>query len=211
VKAVAINTLDMVRGNRSTWLTNLTWANVPYVSNDIAFYEDSIEWPDESYAYTGEAIEPSVTVPGLVASEDYAVTYKNNVEVGVATVTVSGQGTYTGSASRTFKIKRAPQAIEAQNASKMLKASAETGKLAKDKVVNLQKLAAVSAKTAVEYEKANEVGGGKITVDASTGKVTVKEGLKADTYRVKFRLTAPKDEHYKAAKPETITLKLVIA
>ena len=34
-----------------------------------------------------------------------AVSYKNNVNVGTATVTVKGKGDYTGSAEKTFKIK----------------------------------------------------------------------------------------------------------
>ncbi len=115
VKGVVINTLDMVRGNRNTWLQTLTKANIPYIPSstagpslyDIAFYENGITWPDSSYAHTGSSIEPPVSVPGLVEGEDYTVTYENNVDPGVATVTVAGAGSYLGSASHVFEIEPA--------------------------------------------------------------------------------------------------------
>ena len=115
VKAVAINTLDMLRANRSSWLSNLTWANVPYIPNsdqgaaldDIAFYQGSFEWPDESYAYTGNAIAPEVANPWLASGTDYEVSFANNVNAGTAKVTVKGLGSYEGEASATFQIRPA--------------------------------------------------------------------------------------------------------
>ena len=371
VKGVTVNTLDMVRGDRSTWLSNLTDAIVPYIPesdqgtgfDDIEFYEDSVTWPDESYVYTGEPIKPEVTIPWLNAEEDYKVSFEDNTEIGTATVTVTGQDPYTGTISRTFKIVsdsgktaideatirvqdqvytgealkpepivfigatileqgkdyevtyennvkvgtatlkvtgigqftgevsktfdicstsltkatvtvanktytgkalrpkptvktgsivleegsdytvsyidnkavgtalvkvtgkgnftdtaygtfkigKASQTIVAKNASKKLKASSKTKKLAKDRTINLKKLAKVSAKSTVTFKKANAVGGKKITVDAATGKVTLKKGLGKKTYKVKVKLTAAASESYKAAKAKTITLKLIVA
>lgn len=58
--------------------------------------------------YTGDSItqSPTVKLDGktLVNGTDYYLTYTDNVEVGTATVTVRGQGKYTGTASKTFKI-----------------------------------------------------------------------------------------------------------
>lgn len=220
VKGVAVNTLDMVRGNRATWLSTLTYANVPYVSaadqgpalDDIAFYEAAITWQQGTFTYTGQAIEPEVSVAGLAPGVDYAVAYQDNVEAGLATVAVSGEGAYTGFVSRTFEIGRASQAISAKKVvKKTLKASRKTGKLAKDRAIDLKELAKVSAKTEVKYEKANSAGGKKIVVGANTGEVTVKKGLKAGAYRVKVRLTAPAGGSYEAAKATTVTLKITIA
>ncbi|MBR3317807.1 MAG: hypothetical protein IKG21_08360 [Atopobiaceae bacterium] len=60
--------------------------------------------------YTGKAVrpEPKVTLGGktLRKGTDYALSYKSNTNVGTATVTATGRGSYTGSASRTFKIAR---------------------------------------------------------------------------------------------------------
>ncbi len=60
-------------------------------------------------AYTGEAIEPKLTVSfegkKLILNEDYTVSYKNNTKIGTATVTVKGIGEYSNITSKkTFKI-----------------------------------------------------------------------------------------------------------
>ena len=61
--------------------------------------------------YTGKAITPKPTVKvgstTLKLNTDYTLSYKNNVNAGTATVTVTGKGAYTGSVSKTFKIARA--------------------------------------------------------------------------------------------------------
>ena len=58
--------------------------------------------------YTGYEIKPEVTVSlggkTLEQGTDYTVSYKNNTEVGTATVTVEGKGNYSGTATGTFKI-----------------------------------------------------------------------------------------------------------
>lgn len=53
--------------------------------------------------YTGQAIEPEVTVNGYSA-DDYDVTYENNIRVGKATATVRFKGNYSGTVSKTFQI-----------------------------------------------------------------------------------------------------------
>ena len=58
--------------------------------------------------YTGKAITQTPTVKlgttTLKSGTDYTVTYKNNKNVGTATVTITGKGNYTGTVSKTFKI-----------------------------------------------------------------------------------------------------------
>lgn len=62
-------------------------------------------------AYTGDAKTPSVLVKfggtTLVQGSDYEVSYRDNVNAGVATVTVSGVGDFRGSLSTRFTIARA--------------------------------------------------------------------------------------------------------
>ena len=64
--------------------------------------------PNSSYYYTGVAITPTVTVKDgsttLTLNTHYTVAYKNNTNVGTATATVTGKGTYSGTKSVTFKI-----------------------------------------------------------------------------------------------------------
>lgn len=57
--------------------------------------------------YTGKEILPAVIVKKdnkNLAKADYEVTYANNLNVGTATVTVTGKGNYSGTASATFAI-----------------------------------------------------------------------------------------------------------
>lgn len=61
--------------------------------------------------YTGKNIEPDVAIKhGIVKLEkdkDYTVTYKNNKQVGTATVTIQGIGNYRSSVTKTFQITKA--------------------------------------------------------------------------------------------------------
>jgi len=62
----------------------------------------------ESKAYTGKAIKPTVTVKDgktkLKSGTHYTVTYKNNKNIGKATVTIKGKNGYTGTKKVTFEI-----------------------------------------------------------------------------------------------------------
>jgi len=61
-----------------------------------------------SYTYDGTAKTPEVSVVGLKAGVDYTVAYANNINVGTATVTITGKGNYTGVLKETFEIKETP-------------------------------------------------------------------------------------------------------
>ena len=66
--------------------------------------------PDATFS--GEEIEPSLVIEGengyfLVKDTDYTVEFANNVNVGTATVTVTGIGNYKGTKELTFKIVKA--------------------------------------------------------------------------------------------------------
>ncbi|MBQ8043428.1 MAG: fibronectin type III domain-containing protein, partial [Clostridia bacterium] len=59
----------------------------------------------DSFEYDGKAKEPIVTIEGLAADVDYTVEYGNNVNLGTATVTITGKGNYKGTITKTFVIK----------------------------------------------------------------------------------------------------------
>ncbi|MBQ4068370.1 MAG: fibronectin type III domain-containing protein [Lachnospiraceae bacterium] len=65
-----------------------------------------VELEQDVYTYTGKAIEPEVIIEGVDESY-YSVEYSDNVNVGTATVTITGQVKYTGIIEKTFKIERA--------------------------------------------------------------------------------------------------------
>ncbi|MDO4281896.1 MAG: Ig-like domain repeat protein, partial [Peptococcaceae bacterium] len=63
-----------------------------------------------SYSYTGDPIEPEVTIKlgeKTLTADDYTVAFKDNVNAGDAKVTVTGTGNYEGTATTTFEIARA--------------------------------------------------------------------------------------------------------
>ena len=77
--------------------------NVNIISDGI-----HMEDIDTHYEYTGSAIKPVIQISdgGRILTEktDYSVSYKNNIQVGTATVTISGKGMYNSRKDVTFQI-----------------------------------------------------------------------------------------------------------
>jgi len=63
-----------------------------------------------------------------VENADYELSYADNVDAGMATVTVTGIGKYAGTKRATFKIAKAPNGITATASDKSVtyKTSAQT-------------------------------------------------------------------------------------
>ena len=66
--------------------------------------------PYSSYTYRSREIKPTVTVKTskgvkLKKGTDYTVSYKNNEDVGTASITITGKGKYTGTVTKKFTIK----------------------------------------------------------------------------------------------------------
>ena len=68
-------------------------ANIPSVT-----YNTRAHTPDVTVTFEGSTLE---------AGKDYDVAYTNNITAGTATVTVTGKGNFTGTASKTFTINKA--------------------------------------------------------------------------------------------------------
>jgi len=66
--------------------------------------------PDQ--LYTGDPITPNVVITfataELVENKDYTLSYKNNVDTGVATIIINGIGNYTGTTTKKFNILKQP-------------------------------------------------------------------------------------------------------
>ena len=112
------NGIVKVEGNQVTALkagtTTLTGTVLgEAVSLDVTVNAASLEGAavtldQPQFTVTGSEIRPAVTVTlnGKTLTEgiDYTVSYANNIEIGTATVTVTGTGNYTGTAQTTFAI-----------------------------------------------------------------------------------------------------------
>ena len=74
--------------------------------------EDSFVATIAAQTYTGSELTPApvLTYNGrrLTAGTDYTVAYEDNVEAGTATVTITGKGNYTDTATATFAINARP-------------------------------------------------------------------------------------------------------
>ena len=68
-------------------------ANIPSVT-----YNTRAHTPDVTVTFEGSTLE---------AGKDYTVSYASNINAGTATVTVTGKGNFTGTASKTFTINKA--------------------------------------------------------------------------------------------------------
>lgn len=66
--------------------------------------------------YTGSAIKPTVTVTykgtKLTLNEDYTVSYKNNTNIGKATVTITGKGDYANITAKTVNFNIVPVKVQ---------------------------------------------------------------------------------------------------
>ncbi len=120
---------------------------------------------------TGAAICPEVTIITdetdsniLMQDIDYTVEYSNNVNVGTATVTITGKGDYRGTITHTFSIKKAANKITANKRTYTV-----VGNLSKSVT------AKISAKAA--YGKLKYVSDNSKVVVSSSGKVTIPKGF----------------------------------
>ena len=89
-------------------------ASVTFTITPRPVSKTSVSLTKTTVTYTGKAQTPGVTVKDggktLKSGTDYTISYKNNVNPGSATVTITGKGNYTGTAVKNFTIKSDPAA-----------------------------------------------------------------------------------------------------
>ena len=85
------------------WTLNYKKVYYNYFSVDASF-----KLAQTSYIYTGSACKPSVTVTykgkKLIEGTDFTISYKDNINIGTASVVIIGKGNYTGTVTKTFAI-----------------------------------------------------------------------------------------------------------
>lgn len=124
----------------------------------------------ESKAYTGQEITQSfsVTYNGqtLVENTDYTVSYKNNINAGTATVTITGTGNYTGVLTKEFTIT--PASLAGYNVANIANKT-YTGKAIKPAVTVKNGTTKLVENTdyTVSYKNNTKVGTATVTI---TGK-----------------------------------------
>ncbi len=87
------------------------YADASFTMQKIENIENlDIQMSSAKYTYSGKAKTPSVKVKNgnatLKKDVDYTVTYSNNINAGMATVTIQGIGKYTGTVTKEFLIRK---------------------------------------------------------------------------------------------------------
>ena len=95
----------------NTWTFTMERAEAVISIKYAKIIQDSWIQDIDAVTYNGSAQKPSVVVKDgetvLEEGVDYTVSYSNNTNAGTATVTVTGIGNYSGTASKTFTINKA--------------------------------------------------------------------------------------------------------
>ena len=156
--------------------------------------------------YTGKAITQDVYVSNNGEYASIKLNYKNNLNVGEASVIITGTGSYTGTITKTFKITKARQKLSVKAKAKKIKAA----KLKKSKQKVKKAVTVKNNKTAISYKKVKKGSSNKLSVDKK-GTITVKKGKykKGAVLKIKIKITAKSSNNYNAAS-KTVTVKITI-
>lgn len=161
--------------------------------------------------YRGKAIIPKPIVKlgtkTLIANVDYTVSYSKNINVGTATITITGKGSYTGMITKTFKITKAKQPMIVKAKQPLVKAS----KL-KKKAQTIKKAKAFTIKKAkgkITFKKIEKGSSKNLIINKKTGAIKIKEGTKKDTYKIKVKVTAAGNKNFKKGS-KTVTVKVTV-
>ncbi len=104
---VSADTLKILTDAEAAYRKLSEEGNKPPVTEKISISKAQIS-AIPSQVYTGKAIVPSITVSyngkNLAKDSDYTVSCHNNVNIGTASLTVTGAGGYTGTVTKTFTI-----------------------------------------------------------------------------------------------------------
>lgn len=120
------------------------------------------------------------------------------------TVRIQGKGDYTGTTQAVWEAGKAanPMTVQGKTASVSYKALSK-----KNQTLAATKLFRVSGNQGkVSYQKT--AGNANILI-ASNGKVTVKKGLKKNTYTVKAKVTAAGNDSYRSGT-KTVKIKIIV-
>ena len=169
-----------------------------------------------SVLYNGEsvknaALDGSGGTVNTDAGSMLCASYSNTVNAGKASVKVSGNRAFKGSVTRSYTIAKAVNTMKVKGKTatvkyKKLKKAAQS--LARTKVLSFTK-AGQGAKTYTLAGVTKSKFKKYFKVNASTGKLTIKKGLKKGTYKVKIKVKAAGNSNYQAlTKTVTVTVKV---
>ena len=132
--------------------------------------------------YTGSAITPTVTVQDgsatLTDGTDYTVDFSDNINVGTATVTVTGKGNYSGTKTATFAIGKAPLTIKAKDATMVFGGELPVFEVTYNGFVNSEDVSVLTKQPAISTEATSSSPSGTYAIIAS--------GAEAQNYAISY-------------------------
>ena len=106
---ISVGQYDVIANGQGNY-NGMATKTFQIISKEIGAFEVTLS--TEQVIYNGSEQRPTVTVKDgdviLTAGSQYTVNYTDNTNAGTATVTITGQGEYSGTATKTFIIKPKP-------------------------------------------------------------------------------------------------------
>ena len=179
------------------------------------FSKCDIQLSASSFTYDGTEKKPKITVKSgrksLVSGTDYTVSYKNNINAGTASVTITGKGKYSGTITKSFSIKPAgfTKASVTLSASSFTWNGAEKKPRVTVKIGNRQLTA--GRDYTVSYKNNVSVGTASVTITAKgnyTGSISKKFSITAANFtKTSVSLSVSSFTYDGAEKKPKITVK----
>ena len=181
------------------------------------------------FTYNGKVQRPEVVSVGgmtLKSGTDCTIKWSNDSpkDAGTYTVTVTGNGIYKGTANASFSISKASSPFKAKarrvktkyrklrkkartiKRTKAIKLTSAMGKVTYKKVSVSKVRKTRSGKKAV---KAGKKTAGKFRINAKTGKITLKKGIKKGTYKLKVNVEDAGNNNYNT-RTQTVTITVIV-
>ena len=120
-KYTAVATLADTKNFMWSDTNNTTAKNIAWEITSYNLTGEKIKVnPVSSVTYTGNEIRPTPTVvydskKTLVNGTDYTLSYSNNINVGTATIIITGKGNYSGTITTTFQITKATMKVDSSD------------------------------------------------------------------------------------------------
>ena len=188
------------------------------VRDTVDIGQSKVALSKSAFTYNGKVQKPSIkTIKGLKlkAGTDYTATWSNasSRNTGKYTVTIKGTGRYTGTTDAVYTINKANNPITVKAKTKEVrikykKLKNKTRKFAVSKALTVSRAQGRLSYKLVSAKKGGKNFRKKISVNAKTGKITVKKGLKKGTYKVKVKVRAAGNANYKASAWKTVKFKV---
>ena len=166
---------------------------------------------ETSYTYDGEPKQPdveSIVLDGTrLHSSDYDITFPADMtNASTKTIVITGKGDYMGAIDVSYAVTPASQSFKASPLKKTVKykkLKKKTRKVTCPVTVSGSQGEVSYAIKSVSKKAAKK----KLSIDAKSGKITVRKGLKKGKYAVTIAVTAAGTQNY---LPATQTVKAVI-